>query len=151
MAKAPLDTLWRRITARRILGRADLGLLLSVCSLTLSIPCMAHHSGALWDQTRKLTLQGTVKQFQWINPHCFIQLLVPVAGSAGSRADQQEWSIEMASPYQVLTGGWKPGTLKPGDKIAVTVHPARDGTLAGNFVSAVGLEGKLLGQQGRAP
>src|SRR5690242_8149941 len=69
---------------------------------------VAHHSGAMWDSSKTVTLEGIVKEFQWSNPHCWIQLVVTQAGAAGS--DGQEWSIEMAAPIQVRQGGWKPGT-----------------------------------------
>jgi hypothetical protein len=121
------------------------GALLGMALLLADPPAMAHHSGGLWDQTKTLTLNGTVRQFQWTNPHCFIQLVVPQNETGTASAKDQEWSIEMASPYQVLTGGWRPATLKPGDKIKVTVHPARDGTPAGNFIAATGSDGHPLG------
>jgi hypothetical protein len=107
-------------------------------------PVCAHHSGAMWDASKTITLSGTVKEFQWTNPHCWIQLMVPVPGA--NTGAVEEWSIEMASPIQVLQGGWKPGTLKVGDKIQVTVHPARDGHHAGNFISAVAADGTPLGK-----
>ena len=107
-------------------------------------PVWAHHSGAIWDQSKTLTLSGTVREFQWTNPHCWIQLLVPAGDVTGSST--QEWSIEMASPIQVLQGGWKPGTVKAGDLVQVTLHPARDGRHAGNFISAVAADGKSLGK-----
>jgi hypothetical protein len=126
--------------------------LLGLCIMLVSIPGFAHHSGGLWDKTKNMTLHGTVKQFQWTNPHCFIQLLVPAEGpNTGGVAREQEWSIEMASPFQVLTGGWKPGTLKSGDRIEVTVHPARDGSPSGDFISAVSADGHPLGQKEHAP
>jgi hypothetical protein len=98
----------------------------------------------MFDAAKSVTLSGTVKEFQWTNPHCWIQLLVrdPGAGAIGTT----EWSIQMASPSQVHQGGWKPGTLKAGDKIAVVIHPMRDGTAGGNFISATGADGHPLGQ-----
>jgi hypothetical protein len=109
---------------------------------TLATPAwgFAHHSGAMWDSAKTLTLSGSVKEFQWSNPHCWIQLLVPDAAGGGV----QEWSIEMSSPIQMRQGGWKPGTLKAGDRIQVRVHPARDGSHAGNFVSAASADGRSL-------
>jgi hypothetical protein len=107
----------------------------------LTPACLAHHSGAMWDSSRTVLLSGIVKEFQWTNPHCFIQLAVPA-----DRGHMQEWSIEMSSPFRALQGGWKPGTVKPGDRVKVSVHPARDGTRAGNFVSAVGANGEPLGK-----
>jgi hypothetical protein len=140
-----------RSVARPIASRTCVSVLLGVCALIFSISCSAHHSGALWDRAKRLTLQGTVREFQWTNPHCFIQLLVSAGGAANSSAPPQEWSIEMASPYQVLAGGWKPRTLRAGDKIEVTVNPARDGSHSGSFISGVGKGGNILGPGIAAP
>jgi hypothetical protein len=90
----------------------------------------------MFDDDKSVTLAGTVKSFQWTNPHCWIQLVVP--GEAGS----VEWSVEMGSPSLLFRAGWKPGTLKTGQKITVVIHPMRDGTPGGLFVSAVGPDGK---------
>jgi len=103
----------------------------------------AHHSGAMWDSSTTLTLEGIVKEFQWSNPHCWIQLLVP--DEAHPDAAPVEWGIEMPAPIQVRQGGWKPGTLKAGDRIRVSIHPARDGSPTGNFISAVSTDGRPLG------
>ena len=102
----------------------------------------AHHSGAMFDQEKSVTLAGSVKQFQWTNPHCWIQLSVPNA-----HGRDEEWSIEMGAPLQLFQAGWKPGTLKPGDRVAVVIHPMKDGTKGGLFVSAAGVDGKPLGAQ----
>jgi hypothetical protein len=104
-----------------------------------ALPCAAHHSAALFDAQRSLTLQGTVKLFQWTNPHCWIQVLVP-APTPGT-----EWSIEMGSPSQLYRKGWRPGTLKPGDKVTIVMHPTKDATKGGEFVSGVGPGGKPFG------
>jgi hypothetical protein len=117
---------------------------LGVAALLLALPGSAHHSSAMFDQQQRVTVAGTVIQFQWTNPHCWIQLMVPGASDSTVRAG--EWSIEMASPIQVFQGGWKPTTLKPGDKIVVIVHPARDGSKSGIFISATGPEGQALGK-----
>jgi hypothetical protein len=113
-------------------------------SLAMALPASAHHSGNSFDTTKTVTLMGTVREFQWSNPHCWIQLLVP-ASATGTSATV-EWSIEMAAPLQVQMGGWKHGTLKPGDRITVVIHPMRDGTAGGNFISATGADGRVLGQ-----
>jgi hypothetical protein len=109
-----------------------------MAALLFALPGLAHHSGAMFDNKTSLTLTGTVKAFQWTNPHCWIQVLVP--GEQGPT----EWSVEMGSPSQLYRGGWKQGTVKPGDTITVVVHPMRDGTKGGLFVSAVGKDGKPL-------
>lgn len=101
----------------------------------------AHHSAAIFDHDKMVTLTGKVREFQWTNPHCFIQ--VTTAGASGA----EEWSVEMGAPLQLYQAGWKPGTLKPGDDVTVVVHPARDGTRAGLFLSATGKDGAALGRK----
>jgi hypothetical protein len=109
---------------------------------------LAHHSFAMFDQSKTVTLQGTVKDFRWTNPHVFIQLLV----KNDSGADE-EWSIEMTSPEHLVRVGWRPGTLKPGDKVTLNIHPMRDGVKGGQYLSGTGPNGPLLGsppaQQGQ--
>jgi Family of unknown function (DUF6152) len=102
-------------------------------------PCAAHHSFTIFDFGRNASLSGTVKEFQWNNPHCFIQLLVAKDGAT------QEWSIEMGSPMHLLRHGLKPKSLNPGDKVTVVIHPMRDGTNGGDFVSATAADGTSLG------
>jgi hypothetical protein len=109
-----------------------------VAALLFALQALAHHSGAMFDNQASLTLTGTVKSFQWTNPHCWIQVLVP--GEQGPT----EWSVEMGSPAQLFRGGWKQVTVKTGDKITVVIHPMRDGTQGGLFVSAVGKDGKPI-------
>jgi hypothetical protein len=98
----------------------------------------AHHSAAMFDEQKSVTVPGTVRLFQWTNPHCWIQMLVSGPG------EPTEWSIELGSPAQLYNKGWKPGTLKAGDKIIVVIHPLRDGTNGGVFVSATDVAGNPL-------
>jgi hypothetical protein len=114
-----------------------------VAAVLWAAPSFAHHSGAMFDYGQSVTLVGTVKQFQWTNPHCWIQLSVP--DESGALA---EWSVEMGNPLQLYQGGWKPGTLKAGDEIKLVIHPTHDAaTKAGLFVSAVGVDGRVFGKQ----
>ncbi len=98
----------------------------------------AHHSFAMFDQNRTITLHGTVKELQWTNPHSYLQLLVP-DGSASV-----EWSVELHSPLDMYRLGWRPTTLKAGDKVTVVVNPLRDGTHGGSIVSAIDAGGRSL-------
>jgi Family of unknown function (DUF6152) len=122
---------------------------LAACALILmaAVPVGAHHSGAMFDGQQTITLQGTVKEFRWGNPHSWIQLMVPKDGV------DAEWSIEMGSTTQLYRSGWRPGTLKNGDKISVVVHPLRDGTAGAQYLSAQGPGGATLGKakSGSAP
>jgi hypothetical protein len=130
-----------------ITERLRLFLVVSVLLLVGVPPAGAHHSGAMFDDQKTVTLQGSVKGFRWGNPHCWIQLLVPRDGV------EQEWSIEMGSTMQLYRSGWRPGTLQPGDTITVVVHPLRDGMPGAQFVSARGPGGAPLGNPttGSAP
>lgn len=113
--------------------------LTGIPALLIALNAVAHHSGAMFDDKKSTTIEGTVKAFQWTNPHCWIQVLVP-----GQQAPT-EWSVEMGSPSQLFRGGWKPGTLKVGDKIRVVIRPTRDGTNGGLFVSVTREDGQPLG------
>jgi len=101
-------------------------------------PALAHHSGAMFDSEKILTLRGNVKEFQWTNPHCWIQLLV--SGDGG----ESEWSVEMAAPGTLSRLGWHKSTLKPGDTVSVQVHPLKTGEKGGGFVSVTLADGRTL-------
>ena len=122
-------------------ARAARAVVVAFAAATFAVPSHAHHSGAMFDYDKSVTLVGTVKQFQFTNPHCWIEL--SVRGEKGA----EDWSVEMGAPLQLYQGGWKPVTLKPGDEIKVVVRPTRDGTTkAGLFVSATRADGTVLGK-----
>ncbi len=104
-------------------------------------PARAHHSFAMFDAKQSVTLHGVVKEFRWTNPHVFIQLVA--AGDGGVAAG--EWSIELTSPEHLARAGWKPGTLKSGDKVTIVVHPVRVGTMGGQFVAGFEADGTPIG------
>jgi hypothetical protein len=114
--------------------------LITVAILLTASPAPAHHSFAMFDQSKLVTVNGTVKDFRWSNPHVFIQLLVKT--ESGSEV---EWSIEMTSPEHLARVGWRPGTLKSGDQVSLAIHPMRDGTAGGQYVSGTGPGGPLVG------
>ena len=91
----------------------------------------AHHSFSMFDGVKELTLEGTVVEFQWTNPHSWIQIVVKDASGK-----MVEWSIEMASPNSLARSGWKRSAIKPGDKAVLVIHPLKDGGAGGSLVSA---------------
>jgi hypothetical protein len=103
---------------------------------------LAHHSFAMFDQSQTITLEGAVKDFRWTNPHVFIQLLVKNESGA-----DEEWSIEMTSPEHLARAGWRPSTLKPGDKLTLDIHPMREGIKGGQYLSGTGPNGPLIGSR----
>jgi len=124
-------------------GKSVLNILIGVVAILGANSAFAHHSHAMFDSEKEVTLVGTVKEFQWNNPHCWIQLLVP--NSDDPKAEPVEWAVEMGAPIQLLRHGWKPSSLKPGDKITVVINPLRDGRPGGQIVSAIGPDGKPIG------
>jgi hypothetical protein len=114
-------------------------LALSVLSVLPAQPALSHHSFAMFDRTKEVTLAGTVKTFEWTNPHSWLQLIV-----RDPRGTEKEYSIELGSPNTLSRSGWRRTSFKPGDRVTVTIYPMRDGAPGGAFVSAVDAQGKPL-------
>lgn len=117
-----------------------LGLAMISLGLLAAPSASAHHSPVMFDQSRTISLEGTVRQFQWTNPHCYIQLVVENDGR------QTEWNMEMGAPVYLYNRGWRPSTLKAGDRIRITAAPLRSGANGGLVIAAVSLDGKTLGR-----
>jgi hypothetical protein len=101
-------------------------------------PALAHHSFAMFDQTKVMTLEGTVHEFQWTNPHSFIELDV----ASGGRT--QRWSIELNSPNNLTRQGWRRTSLKAGEHISVRIAPLRNGRTGGLFLDLRKADGRVL-------
>jgi hypothetical protein len=108
--------------------------------LLFSSPAYVHHSGAMFDITKMAKISGTVSEFNWTNPHANFKVVV-----VGADGTSQEWAVEMNSPNNLVREGWKRTTIKPGDKVTVTVRPLRDGTPGGQYVSIVLADGQAIG------
>jgi hypothetical protein len=107
--------------------------LFAVCAGT----AQAHHSRAMFDLKKHIELDGAVREFQWTNPHCYIQLTVTDASGKSA-----EWTVEMGPPHSLKENGWGKYTLKPGDKIKLTINPLRSGGNGGELESVELLNGK---------
>jgi hypothetical protein len=107
----------------------------------LASPVFGHHSIALFDSTRTITIKGIVKEFQWLNPHAL--LWVNVESENGGTP--QLWAVEMTSPGVLTRNGWTKRSFNAGDKVNVEIGPLRDGKPGGLFRKAVLLDsGKVL-------
>src|SRR5258708_22268686 len=100
-------------------------------------PALAHHSFAMFDADTKVTIEGTVKEFQWTNPHAWIMLNV-----ANTEGKPEPWAVELNGPSGLVRQGWKPKTLTPGMPITLTIHPLKDGTHGGQFIAGTLSGGK---------
>jgi hypothetical protein len=114
-----------------------------------ALPAVAHHSFAMFNAEKSVTLEGTVKEFQWTNPHSWIILTVAETDQDGVKTGQ--WAIEMGGPAGLARQGWVPKTLTPGMKVKTVVHPLRDGTNGGQFMAVWLPDGTMLGNPAAAP
>jgi hypothetical protein len=105
----------------------------------VAAPASAHHSFAMFDNQKQMTLEGTIKEFQWTNPHTWIQVMVK-----DKSGKDVEWSIEGGSPNGLSRNGWKRTSLKPGDKATVIIHPLKDGSNGGSLMT-VSVNGQKIG------
>jgi len=114
---------------------------LAAClSAAAASPVLAHHSFAMFDRAKQVTLAGTVKDFQYTNPHSWIYLVVMTPSGAAD-----EWTIEALSPNVLSRAGWKKNSLAAGQKVTVLINPLRDGTHGGNLISVTLPDGVTLG------
>jgi hypothetical protein len=117
--------------------------LASVIGVILAgVSLAAHHSPVMFDMTKTQTLEGTVVEFAWSNPHSSIQLDVQTPNGT------VRWGVEMGSPNSMVKAGWKSNIIKAGDKVSVNVHPLKSGEAGGIFMSITLPDGRKLG--GRA-
>jgi hypothetical protein len=105
----------------------------------------AHHSFAPFNLEEQKTITGTVKQFDWTNPHTWIWLDVK-----NEKGVVETWGIEGMSPNFLGRRGWTKNSLKFGDTVTITIRPLRDGSPGGMFVRATLADGTELGSGGRA-
>jgi len=108
---------------------------------------MAHHSFAMYDMTKSVTLSGTVTSFEWTNPHAYIEMDVPEKDGKA-----KHWSVELGSPSILQQSGWKFKDIKYGDKVTVVLNQLKDGKAAGLLVQVTLPDGRVLGNgPGRGP
>jgi hypothetical protein len=105
-------------------------------ALSAAAPASAHHSFAMFEPTKTLTFKGTVKTFQWTNPHVVLWVLVQPDGGGAA----QEWSLETTSPGVLTRAGWTRQSLKVGDRVSVVLSPLRDGSHGGSLNSVTLLD-----------
>ncbi len=111
----------------------------ALVSVALAAPAFAHHSFAMFDADKIVTAKGTVKEYEWTNPHSWLRVMI----ADPSTGKELQWAFEMSSPATMKGLGMTPDTVKPGDVVTVTYHPLRDGSRGGQFMQALLPNGKL--------
>jgi hypothetical protein len=104
-----------------------------------TVPASAHHSAIGYDRNADVELTGTVREFQYTNPHSW--LYIQVVDKAGQTVD---WGFEAEGPSTLLRAGIKVSLLKPGEKVTVKGHPLKDGRPAALLVSVTKADGSVL-------
>ncbi len=113
----------------------------AMVAMAVGLPVAAHHSFSMFDMKKEITLQGEVRDFQWTNPHIWVQVLVK-----GPDGKVVEWSIEGNSPSTLSRQGWSKRSLKAGDQVTVVTHPLRDGQPGGSLVTVTLADGTVVGE-----
>jgi hypothetical protein len=119
----------------KLTQRLSAGVILAA-AMGAAPPAGAHHSFAMYEPTKTLTFKGTIKSFQWTNPHVVVWILVQPEGGGAA----QEWSLETTSPGVLTRNGWTRQSLKTGDRVSVTLSPLRDGSHGGSLNSVTLLD-----------
>ena len=113
------------------------GLLVGASLAIVAMPALAHHSAAMFEETKTITVEGVVKEFQYTNPHSW--LLVDVKDKNGKVTT---WGFEAEGPSTLQRAGIRPSDFKVGTKLTITGNPMKDGTPAAIWVDAVRADGK---------
>ena len=109
--------------------------------LFLTPVVVAHHSFAMFDSDRFVETEATVVEFQWTNPHVWIESMV-----TDDTETANQWSIEGVGNNTRFWSGWRPNTFEPGDVISIRYHPMHDGSHAGGFIGARFPDGSTIGR-----
>ncbi len=102
-----------------------------------ALPLAAHHGAATFDTLTEITMKGTVTEWIWANPHCFLRF--DVAEEDGTTTT---WAIETGNPADISNRGWARRSFTPGDEVTVTLQPARNGAPVGRARAVVLADGR---------
>lgn len=100
-----------------------------------------HHSTIGQIKEEQMEISGVVKEFQFKNPHSWIQVLV-----TDEKGETTEWSVEWAIPNILMRQGYNPSTFKPGDEVRMRLRQHVSGAAMGEFDGALKADGKTIGK-----
>jgi hypothetical protein len=104
-----------------------------------SVAALAHHSAAMFESEKTVTVSGTVKEFEYVNPHAWLYVVV-----TDDKGEETLWGFEAEGPSALMRAGIKKNSLQAGDLVTVTARPLRDGRPAGAWVSVTKTDGTVL-------
>src|SRR5215216_2803387 len=110
--------------------------------LLLPTPAQSHHSNVAYEVTKVITVTGVVREFQWVNPHTWVHVVVD-----DGKGGKVEWAAEGRAPGVLLRAGWTRNSLKPGETITVDMSPAKDGTRTSIIARVTKADGTILSNQ----
>lgn len=111
----------------------------AVCVTGACVPAIAHHSLSAYDVWKYQTVDGTVKSFEWTNPHARLVLVVP-----DGRGRAFSWNLEGPGTSRLASGGFKKDAIAAGDKIKVAYNPRRDSASGGYFIAVIMPDGTIF-------
>jgi Family of unknown function (DUF6152) len=127
------------VDCRQPVTHLPLAPVITAVALIACAPAWAHHSFAMFDGSKETKLVGTVKEFEWTNPHVFVDLIVSSETGA-----QKVWSLQMNGIAGYARRGWTHDTIKPGDHVTVVIHPLKSGEPGGLLMVIVTPDGRTL-------
>ncbi len=107
-----------------------------------AVPAQSHHSNVAYEVTKVITVTGVVREFQWVNPHTFVHLVVE-----DGKGGKVEWAAEGRAPGILLRAGWTKSSLKPGEKVTIDMSPAKDGSKTSIIARVTKADGTILSNQ----
>jgi len=113
--------------------------LAGIAALLLTVPALAHHSFAMFDQSKVLYLSGAVKEFEFVNPHVWLHVAI-----VNDKGEASTWSFEGGSPTQLVRLGWSRDDIKIEEKVEVGFRPMKDGSRGGQLMSVKLANGQRL-------
>ena len=117
--------------------------LLLLAAMAIASSAWGHHSFAMFDLEKEVTLEGVVKDVQWANPHVWLEIIVTDGDGKST-----QWGLEMGTTGMLTRAGWKSSTLKRNDKVKVVINPLRSGEPSGRLVTVTLPDGSVLGPGG---
>ena len=115
------------------------GVIAAIEVLLVSVPLIAHHGAAALDTGKEITLKGTVTEWIWSNPHCFLKF-----DAKDDTGAVRNWAVETQNPTSMTQRGWARSSFKLGDEVTVTIEPVKNGQPVGRILTAILANGQKL-------